>query len=337
MDGKIIAFIKNMGEVSGVDRRGELEADLLVLARGSGAEFNCVHQGHGGSFPGVLRRGEEKDPANHFVGRTFWEYDNLHQLKGKRIYISGGGDGALQDFIRATAGVLCAGDVISALPVEVQNFLQSSLQGECLHYDRLWASGRADDFSRAVDHLEYRMQTLIEMIPDFGELDSILRRRRNEVVIGHPGCMFSPCYHINRIAALLVLHRSKSARRGGTRTSRLRHVKLRDVRSDGMGHVCRHSGRECSRFRHKVVVDQLSESAKPGLWHGWHGESRRMKRSDFDRIIIRHGNSFSANENETSREIRQLLPYCQDLPQDEEAKFEKEFWRLQPGYALGAG
>jgi len=170
--------------------------------------------------------GVERVSLGTYSSFAFWDSDPLEQrdmgLKtGKRpyrVFIGGGGDGALQDFLRITTGLRSAGELLKKFPPPVAELIASTIHSAEDQAQRaaIWAlkwHGHAI-FKRLHEVYRSQVQRLITNPATapaiYNVLHGVLSHSQNlEVVLAYPCDHFSSCYGLNRLLTLLILEHAR--------------------------------------------------------------------------------------------------------------------------------
>jgi putative NAD(P)-binding protein len=244
-----------------------------------------------GAILGATGMGQERTSLGAFRAWQFWDNDTLEAPNcglplrtGARVLISGAGDGALQDFLRAATGLASAKDLwnqliaagASASPDFLLDLLAAEDQLKCAY---ACADGSDDhdllqeihDCTRAAASQWYAFNRHV--------LTSALRRllrQRPDVALLHPCSHFNKAYLLNRFL-VHVLAEHLHVERGHTAI----HDRLTVQSVVGVGHPCS-SPMTCLGHDHEVeIVDGPRCDAPPGatVVHRWH----------FNVVVLRHG------------------------------------------------
>jgi hypothetical protein len=269
------------------------ECDLVVYCIGVGSE-NCT--------------------AGEYRGPAFWERDDLESpdlgIEGDsaRLVISGAGDGALQDLIRAATGAKSVSELMREITREggEEELRNAIYSGEdraqrCL----LWSSHSWHDHE-VLTALEQAYLTIVDEV-DGGEagtvwrsicskLDSILIARngdRRTIHLIHSCHHFSRCFGLNRFLAQLTMRRL--SRFYPDRFKILTNSAITNVRCN---HEKSPSG-TCWGKPHTVTFNRQSCGTAA------YGDNEEIPSNA---LILRHGIRFG-REDQRSRAARQHLPY----------------------------
>jgi hypothetical protein len=271
--------------------------------------------------------GKEQCSPTHgeFVGISFWEPDTLQEngfgLSGvthPRIFLSGGGDGVLQDFLRVVTNVKSAGDVLAALPDAIQTKLSNAIIEAEEQFTRgsFWNTTKYNCRAGHILHKAY--QNAVEDVFTNSssnelqvfdrQLSSILKPIPDDLTVQlvHPCSHFTTCYPLNRMLVLLVNEFIKR-RRGIDLIEPYTQV-LR-VRSQD-GHDCALKDDHCRTSPHYVDLavarcSDIRQSTRP---------VPRPGSELYHHVILRHGilptNFFGQTPRGNPKEI---LPAYVDL------------------------
>ncbi len=253
-----------------------------------------------------------KDPKA-FASLRFWERDNLESLKGldsPRVIIGGGGDGALQDFIRVASGFPSAKALLEYLHLQDkprfwlwrETILAAEDQAQRAS---AWAGSEADDHviqSRL--HAVHReaVQSLFGSLPSLAEqLNSLLEKRPyKSLTLVHPCTHFAQSYALNR-ALVCILQEALHREPGRGRVKVLSNCGIDDVECAGCPAPPQAS--RCVGNPHQVHL-KLKECANSG---------KRHETLEADVVVLRLGIDngvqplFGMRPGGGAR--RQLLPY----------------------------
>jgi hypothetical protein len=173
-------------------RSGPLTVGMILLAVGFGAERVTA--------------------PPHFRSHAFWETDpyrtsNCGLPSSPKIVISGGGDGALQDFLRIVTGLASVGDVAKAcpLPPPVETEIVAAENRSQRAY--LWGStpGGDHDIQRTLHDAHRRaVATALKDPTVRAALATLLPSAPPDLRLVHPCTHFSLAYGFNRFLVLLI-------------------------------------------------------------------------------------------------------------------------------------
>ena len=261
--------------------------------------------------------GTEQCTLGTYTGFAFWDNDPFELLphlglsEPPRILISGGGDGALQDFLRIVTTCASAQAIYSRLrlPTYVESELQSAEDDANRAY--IWGEKRLHDHD--IHHrLHQTHQRLVDSLLPLGAqssvpellsgLAAILRDPLPEVELVFPCDHFSQCYGLNRFLVLLIatfLQRQHTSRRIPLRP----YTKVVAV-TGTHPHMCHNNPSSCHGQPHQVTLED---------GHRCVGSTPTPVSSgvDYHVVVIRHGIVPPTPVFGTTRTAppRQLLPY----------------------------
>jgi hypothetical protein len=261
--------------------------------------------------------GEERVDVGLYRWYPFWandelEYPNLgFETRRPNVLISGGGDGALQDFLRILFPRQTPSLIYQALELSDTDRLR--LEWRILNAeDRarrawVWSADPEIDCGVLSRLHETHRKVAEDLLPTVRtKLERLLEERTTDldrVWLAHGCNHFSPCYAFNRFLVLLVDEYCRKLRKVGTRMlagRRLIGVSAGTGVSAGARHTCAGVIEDCLLHPHKPEfgVSLCRKSlGKPA-----------PKASDpFDVIVVRHGLT-----GVVKRLSRQSLPY--ELP-----------------------
>jgi hypothetical protein len=269
------------------------EFDLVIRCEGPGIEDCQV-----GSYRGMefFQTDPFEEPA---VG--------LPEGVTARVLISGGGDGALQDFIRIASGVRSAGELFRMLFPDGADALISRILNVEIQAQRqlLWSSS-----PRRPEHdhsIHYELETAYNnfllagierttwdsLRAKFKEIAGARLRDERILHVCHSCTHFSHCYPLNRFLALLVGSFLKSID-----ANRFRFLtNVATVSVEGTDHRCE-SPEECHGRDHWVRFDPLCCVGKP---------AQQIANPDsYNIVVVRHGVKLPLG---SERQVRQMLPF----------------------------
>lgn len=255
----------------------------------------------------------ENCTINDFRGHYFWESDGLEapkpDLVNGTVLIAGGGDGALQDFLRVTTPVPSARALAFALFQEQLQVLDTLANMLSWHEDQfqrayLWGAEGADHealcmledaYRNAVDWLcsQTKVWDSIQ-----SKLDVLTAGRPRNVKLVHSCQHFGKVYPLNHLLTRVVARYLEQGRDnvllGGYRASSV---------TGQHGHVCNHNPSDCLGKPHLVGLSASTCMAKRG--------SVSMEIDDVKVVLLRLG---LQKLSEKARRLyapigRQALPY----------------------------
>ncbi|HEY2293631.1 MAG TPA: hypothetical protein VGM86_23240 [Thermoanaerobaculia bacterium] len=225
--------------------------------------------------------GTERSTHGSYSGFDFWSTDPFQKLAPTdRILISGGGDGALQDYLRIVTGLSSAKEIYLHLgiPLSIEQALQSAedhasrvyIWGRHAHHDHGALSRLHQVHESLAAHLLARFPALSQ------RLQALTANMPGTVRLMYPCAHFSRCYGLNRFLVLLLA--TYLQKRG--KSTLLSGRSLSDVR--GVAHSCSNSPSFCHGKQHDVVTVQHSDCRMlPGAPISLPGT--------FNVVVIRHG------------------------------------------------
>lgn len=254
---------------------------------------------------------EKVDAGPTYRGFTFWETDKLAQARpsytgssGPRVLISGGGDGALQDFLRIMTGKNSAAEVLQtcALPVEVAAALKDldRVVSSALH----WGDGARHDheWHRLLDNVCYQLSgDALKQAALRQSLKSLLALRPSRIRVVY-GCDHLTSYYLlNRFLTILV---SEYVRQEDGTKVLGPGMRLVDVSASGRSHAC---GQPllCFGQPHDVSLAPAPDCRAPV-------NAGPLPPSTWDVIVVRHGLAAGSQTIAGLTPLahpRQILPY----------------------------
>lgn len=282
---------------------------LVVSAMGFGEERSYLTDSQG-------------DPASHFRGYPFWDSDpfenpNLSWTgKGEppRVLISGGGDGALQDFIRVTTKCRSARELLDCLRLSVKR--RATVQKRAQDAEDqavralVWSNSASADcpiLNRLMADFQSLADELYQLAGVQRRLNSIIRDDFKKLWFVHPCKHFTVGYALNRLLVLLLMKHLRQTEAPFVHKPDFRVVEVRCN-----GHPGPTDPGSCHGRPHGVVMwpKRDCHPDPPGS-----SPHRREKiEAEFDVVILRHGiippsQTFMTNPTVTLPPSRQLLPY----------------------------
>ncbi len=262
--------------------------------------------------------GTEDCSVNDYRGFTFWETDpyakpnaGVQSQIPANVLISGGGDGALQDFLRVVTRVRSAKDLYDQLigPMQIDSTrMIARLQAAEDQAQRAYSWGEHrghDHIVFAVLHRVYE-DIISELAQNtaawiaMGENVDALISSMPRITLAYPCFHFGKCYGLNRFLVLLLTrylarhHPSMILLRPNT------HV----VEIIGLGgHICALQPQQCHGEPHAVTF-AFKDCHGRGLTAQSDPDGR-----DYHAIIIRHGVTPAVSTLPPVSRSRQMLPY----------------------------
>jgi hypothetical protein len=257
--------------------------------------------------------GTENTQVGQFRSSAFWEDDRLEQpnlgLPGSllpEVLISGGGDGALQDFLRVMTGQRSAKDVLIA------SGLSGPITTAFKDFERLathalrWGMGPADDHEWHKwldDRCKFEARTILQDPKVVSRLGALLSAAPKKVCLMF-GCEhLTPVYFLNRFVAHLINEYRLQVQLPAVFSAQTR---LLAVHPHARGSACNPSRpQDCYGRAHQVVSAPLVDCRQ-----GTAGASTTT--SNWNVILVRHGLARGAQLILGTTPLvhtRQILPY----------------------------
>jgi len=275
-----------------------------------GAALSCV-----GFAKERVHASEAREPdSTEYQGFPFWEWDpydhpdfRLSLRRSPKVIISGGGDGALQDFIRVLTGLTakaCYQEVFFGKEINTSACLAAD---EEAHRAYPW---HADPHMTAHSVLvEWHRRYVVEAVRIFKEeltdADKVRIRklfRDVHVTLVHGCNHFDFCYGLNRLLVLLLaMVRVEKPEEVGEII--VPNTGVAHVMSAELGHVCGDPVK-CHDISHHVTYKRLQ-------CYGQMGSTPVPADDDRDIVILRHGLIRTASFGEVPVP-NQTVPYWLD-------------------------
>jgi hypothetical protein len=251
--------------------------------------------------PGVERVSIQDDSRDGHASYRFWENDQL-EIAGlglqpdrgvPRVLISGGGDGALQDFLRIAFPGKTPRDLYAQIPKKLQPEIERRIAAAEDVFRRAWVWSQDPGLDcEVLRRLHDEHRETAKWTAKRGKFLPISNTElMSRVTVVHRCDHFSLCYPFNRFLALLVNEYA-----GGNRFVPRRTVHAVKAAHPDQ-HRCEGRAAQCWEHPHHVLFDASSCV----------GSSHNADPEEFDLVILRHG-----PHADTPRLARQMLPY--DLP-----------------------
>lgn len=279
--------------------------------------------------------GSEKCSINQYSGFKFWDSDDfekpnlgLPSEKSARVLISGGGDGALQDFLRIITKEPTP-PAYEKSPRQIYESLKQSIQGDKLlkwteienrlqsaedqsQRAFIWGHSKEHDhdvhlalhkeYENAINDLfdPWRDNALQEIVE--GRLEMWIRDPLPEIVdFVYPCSHFSKCYGLNRMLALLFAkYLSEHPRHSGKVNLYPKTSVFNVTGANHLRHTCAHLPPLCHGQDHEVTVRHPAECvSQTGTLY--------YNTRNYNVVIIRHGTNPPAASSITFP--RQIIPY----------------------------
>ena len=290
------------GSPPAVGPAGLLQADLVKASSGATTPASF------GGCVSCVGFGRERTQVGAYDGFQFWDTDDFQKPDcglnfQPRVIISGGGDGALQDFTRVMtlrSSKAAFAEILRALgssPWLISNLHSDIQSAEDVAARALSWNGRPEHDAPIIRRLEIAHQKVIDRLQRSSAWPAVewavlamLRRRPQNVHLVHRGPFFSSCYPLNRFLTLIILRVLNGV------PVRIPQTEMVDVR--GFGHACT-SAAGCHGQSHEVELRRNG-----AVWT-----------NTYDVVIIRHGivrprRLFSGP---APNRPRHLLPYFVDI------------------------
>ena len=261
-------------------------------------------------------RSEEKTSIGSYCGFKFWQNDLFGEPNWgvpagdeARVVILGGGDGALQDYLRLLTG-RTAFEILDAIRPEPRLALElQALEDQTQRAFALSDQSRWGHDHRTHHWLQGKVRDLVSRwLPGLGDrLKSLLSRRPASLKLVHWCTHFDRCYGLNRFLVLLVSEYLEASEREATI---IPGAACNTVM--GIGHRCDAVADEllraetCHGKQHHVTLS-TREECRPAAY------GAPLRSLDCNILIVRHGtNPLGFQNPSTGRpapQVRHLLPY----------------------------
>jgi hypothetical protein len=260
--------------------------------------------------------GTERSTCSDYRGFDFWETDNLEDsnlglpasaLK-RQTLICGGGDGALQDFLRIATGKRSAAEILKGIQSFIDPLILSKLYSEedQGYRARVWNDKKQDH--AVFNRLEAVHRELVDqMFSDRSngdalahEIDLLLQHANwLRILLVHPCSHFTATYPLNRFLVHLILSRSS---RTGVAIERWQETSVVNV--VGTDHQCNRTATVCHGQEHAVSFTQKPDCYSDHEFGKWDG-------GRFEAVILRLGVNPPKPFDLINRPMffRHLLPY----------------------------
>jgi hypothetical protein len=258
-----------------------------------------------------LGPGVERSSVGTYSGFRFWKMDpfsipNLNLDVTPKVYISGAGDGALQDFLRIATGYETAREIFLSLPAKTRDFIELEVRTKEENFKRAHSLFVQDDHGMHQQIFDHHSRIVDEVLKNnAAELDavfgSMLSNLSNWTLRLSYRCNhFTNYYCLNAILTLIV------SRYWEWKTGvALLRPQSDTVQVNGINaHVCKNSPWNCHGEDHEVISRvALCSSATTTV-------AERVE-SPFNVVILRHGPALPSESffGLPVQSRRQLLPY----------------------------
>gem|GEM_PF-4399199 len=182
----------------GVKEPKSTTVDAIIFATGSGYERHMLD--------------DSKSSGFKCMGPAFWGNDSLNALNlGKTnpptALIMGGGDGALQDFLRITTGIKSAKDIYKALDLPKEVLHAAHDIESQFHRSLIWMNNRDQDhpvYLARQNSYNSVIDAIWPRLNNSNKLTSLVRKDVKAVYLAYPCNHFTVYYGLNCFLALLV-------------------------------------------------------------------------------------------------------------------------------------
>jgi len=268
--------------------------------------------------------GSERCTLDGYSGLRFWDTDAFEQSNlgfptgtAPHVLLSGGGDGALQDFLRLVTTCTSAKDVYQQLTrrastvawLDIEAAVQSAEDQAQRAY--IWANTAAHDHEIHAN-LQHRHVDIISQLDSdvtiwaavTCALDTIVRAHVPRMSFVYRCDHFSKCYGLNRFLVLLLLRYLQRAQSGAV--TEYPNTEVTSVTGHpASGHRCTNQPATCLGQDHIISVRSASCDG--------HGSLSSTDRGVYTLVILRHGVTPPSlpytKAGTVVAQPRQLLPY----------------------------
>lgn len=262
-----------------------IDADLIIFAAGFGTEHAAVP--------------DATNPPHDFWGLDFWSPDKFElpdmgiTARTNGVLVSGGGDGALQDFVRLTTGLRSVGDIMVRVWATTDEFTEWKQQ-----FMNVWHWEDHANRSRGyaphplaecdlLRRLHARHQDAVEALTASSEWTTVAdwfderlsNRAVGSVFLALKCDHFGWCYGLNRSVALILLEYLKRRKVSVLKT----HVAVQSTEHVATTHPCGHG---CWGHKHRV---HLAQNVSCATSDDDIKSSKDTKPELYDGLVIRHG------------------------------------------------
>jgi hypothetical protein len=265
--------------------------------------------------------GAERRSLGPFASFGFWESDYLSQpdlgisTGRRRVLISGGGDGALQDFLRVATDLRGAREIYQSL--------QASVPPDAIHNIEREIQDAEDQAQRSYiwslpnhDHAisEFLQKKHVDVIAEIMNAHSPALRDWHEKTVSSrlariaglrlafPCTHFTQCYALNRFLSLLI---ARTAFEFQGLHLLLPNARVASITSQTMLHSCNGDPEDCYAKEHEVTFEGAN----------CRGAMEQSSDGRYDVIVLRHGldkglaKVYTLFDDNLPMPRRQLLPY----------------------------
>jgi len=263
------------------------------------------------------------DESPHYTGFSFWDFEKYGELNlgvpGRdkpKVLISGGGDGALQDFLRIVARKP-ASAIYSFLPPEAKKTIEAAISQAEDDALRKYPWGKAGVLDHPIhQELEGQHRNVVNELFQ-GRLKRKLRKvlgdligdlpARLDIRLLYPCDHFSSCYALNRFLVLLIDRYLSDT----FDEVRVLQPKVRTLKVEGLDtHTCMNRPDLCHGEPHQVLVNSDASCNKESLTAG---NEKYIEGGPFNVVIVRHGikrpDRVPLGELSAATPRRQIIPY----------------------------
>jgi hypothetical protein len=253
---------------------------------------------------------ENTHVAPHYHGYPFWQSDpfietnlGLSSDKSPRVLISGGGDGALQDFLRITTRLNSASYILQALdlPAGIAATLKDIERRTACAFQ--WGTDPRHDHIVHMELEQLHLDQVERALQDTEvrtRLSRLLAGRPKKVQLVHNCIHLSPYYGLNRFLTLLISVYLKRFENSDVIRPKTGIISIRPVSP----HDCA-KPEHCHGEMHKVTFSSWP-SCKDGALSPSHSAGQ------FNVIVTRHGIGDTEKAFDTLTPLarpRMILPY----------------------------
>jgi hypothetical protein len=280
-----------------------------------------------GAAVSTIGFGAENCRVESYVGYEFWGNDAFKRKNvgvkdvKPNVLISGGGDGALQDFLRIVTNVNSAHDIYQRIPRDIQHEIERDIgyAEDCAIRGYIWSGAASRDCAVLQqlhkDHLMVidKLKKSVSWDRVRTALSPILKQVPDELTIklAFPCVHFSSCYALNRFLSLLLAE-IISEITGGL-SPLLPETKIVDVTSNthtcGKPYVCHGKSHAVTYVRVPICADFFG--AESNYLMAGNKTFPQLSNGSFNVVIIRHGilPPLSLFNRPPVSNGRQVLPY----------------------------
>jgi hypothetical protein len=273
-----------------------------------------------------IGQGRDRRSVGRYSGYSFWEDDPFSQegwgLIGgtePKIYISGGGDGALQDFLRILTNVDSISALFLRLPEPLRLDAAASIRSTEDHSQRayIWSTPALDCAVFAPLHKLY-VKTVDDLLTKYPDAIECFMRETLRAPLGKIkitlacSCThFGSCYPLNRFLVLLYARYIERHYEKIGRDEKVIRYGVRTVKIEAKEHdECGPLPKNCHDKLHEIYF--IDADCETSVEHeNDEGLQRQMKEGPYNIVIIRHGIEWPPPlfVERPSSNARHLLPY----------------------------